>query len=256
MPFAHRIGRGSLSSYVEALWLSEGYAQPHRRERVLPTGSMDLVMRLDDAREMGSFSGARSTAFVLDTSKPLSVIGVRFKAGGGAAFIGLPAGELRDERVSLDDLWRDSAPRLRDQLLEATDPQAKLHVLEQFLLARLTRRPRCATDYALAQFQRAPGAASIGQIVEHTGLSSRRFIALFRDRVGLTPKLFARLCRFRRTLGTLQGRTDVDWADTAVACGYFDQAHLIHDFREFAGVSPAVYLRSRTGSINHVRCQD
>ena len=256
MPFAHRIVRESLSPYVETLWLSEGYTQSHRRERVLPTGRMDLVIPLDDANETGQLSGAHSTAFVLDTSKPLSVIGVRFKPGGGAAFIGLPAGELQDQSVALDDLWCGGAPRLRDALFEATDPQAKLHALEQFLLARLTRRQRSAVDYALAQFQHAPGATSVGQIVGRTGLSPRRFIAAFRDRVGLTPKLFVRLCRFRRLIDALQGQAEVDWADAAVAGGYFDQSHLIRDFHEFTGMRPAVYLRNRTGSLNHVRCPD
>jgi AraC-like DNA-binding protein len=158
--------------------------------------------------------------------------------------------------VSWDDLWRRDAARLRDAVLEAQSHQAKLRALEQFLLARLTARPNAAVQYALTQFQRASRAASIAAIVEHTGLSSRRFIASFRDEVGLTPKLFTRVCRFQRALAALQGRNQVDWADTAIACGYFDQAHMIHDFREFAGVSPAVYLRNRTGAINHVRCVD
>ena len=256
MPFAHRAGRGRLAPYVEALWLSEGYAPSHARERVLPTGRMDLVIRLDDAHDAASFSGARSASFVLDTSRPLNVVGVRFKAGGGAGFIGLPAGELHNLSVSLENLWRSDASRLREVLLESRGPEEKLHALEQFLLSRLRGTRHCAVDYALTQFQQTAGASSVRQIVEHTGFSSRRFIATFRDQVGLTPKVFARLCRFRRVVGRLQGRSEVDWADTAVECGYFDQAHLIRDFREFSGMSPAVYLRHRTGSVNHVRCPD
>jgi AraC-like DNA-binding protein len=256
VPLARRIGRGRLAPHIEALWLAEGYAPPHARERVLPTGRMDLVIRLNDAQDPGSFAGARSTSFVLDTSRPLSVIGVRFKAGGGAGLIGLPAGELHNLEVSLDNLWRSDTPRLLEELFRASDPEAKLHVLEQFLLSKLRGNRHGAVDYALTQFQRSLGASSIREIVEHTGLSSRRFIAAFRDQVGLTPKVFARLCRFRRAIGSLQGSTDVDWADTALTCGYFDQAHLIRDFREFSGMSPSVYLRHRTSSVNHVRCPD
>jgi AraC-like DNA-binding protein len=254
---AQRIVRGPLSPYIESLWLSEGYAQPHAREHVLPTGCMDLVMRLDGGgRSSGVISGARSRSIVLDTSEPLSVIGVRFKPGGGAPFIRLPAGELQDTSVAPDDLWRDGAARLREQLFEAETSQGKLQTLERFLLARLQGAGHAAVDYAVTQFQRSPTVVSVATVVERTGLSPRRFIAAFRDQVGLTPKVFARLCRFRRAIQVLQGRSQVDWVDTAVSCGYFDQSHFIHDFRAFSGMSPSRYLRNRTGALNHVRCPD
>ena len=73
-------------------------------------------------------------------------------------------------------------------------------------------------------------------------MSQRRFIEIFRNEVGVTPKAFSRLRRFQHVLGAVEHLTDVDWTDVAVECGYFDQAHFIHDFREFAGVTPSLYL--------------
>jgi AraC-like DNA-binding protein len=118
------------------------------------------------------------------------------------------------------------------------------------LLDPATRDP--AVTYALEAFaeSRPP---SIAAVVDRTGMSARRFIAAFRDQVGLTPKLACRLGRFRRVIAALGPTAPVDWTRLALDCGYFDQAHFNHEFREFAGVSPGEYLRDRTTSPNHVR---
>jgi len=92
-------------------------------------------------------------------------------------------------------------------------------------------------------------------VVDQIGLSQRRFIEIFRNEVGLTPKAFSRVCRFQHVLGQVESLTEVDWASVASDCGYFDQAHFIHDFREFAGVSPTMYLRHRE-SRNHIAIHD
>jgi transcriptional regulator GlxA family with amidase domain len=125
--------------------------------------------------------------------------------------------------------------------LERLNPQARAHP---------------AVSYAVKAFHDPQASVSVADVVEHTGLSARRFIAVFRDQVGLAPKQFDRMCRFRRAIRSIDSRTEVDWADTAVACGYFDQAHFIHDFRAFAGMTPSFYIRHRTASLNHIRAAD
>ena len=83
-------------------------------------------------------------------------------------------------------------------------------------------------------------------------MSQRRFIGLFKDEIGLTPKSFCRIRRFQRTVGLLHRTEIVDWADVAPVCGYYDQSHMIHDFQDFAGLSPTDYLARRTAHMNHV----
>jgi methylphosphotriester-DNA--protein-cysteine methyltransferase len=97
---------------------------------------------------------------------------------------------------------------------------------------------------------------SIREIAEKTGYSQRYFIELFRNEVGLRPKQFHRLCRFRKVVEAVQDLTDVDWTDIGLHAGYFDQAHLIHDFHEFSDLTPERLLRLRTPFINHVRLSD
>jgi AraC-like DNA-binding protein len=262
-----------LQDFVELLWLYEGYQQPHKKERLLPDGSMELVTNLDEDRARvydrhnsdqfqtlrGSLIvGAHSEFFVIDTAQQHSVIGVHFKPGGAFPFLGLPAGELRNTLVSLEDLWGAQAAELRDRLLEARAPQAMFRILEQTLLAqaarRLARHP--AVAYALTEFCGVPHTRTISGVTAQIGLSAKRFIDVFGDEVGLTPKLFCRIRRFQKVLRSLDRGRRVEWAAVAADCGYFDQAHFIHDFRAFSGLNPSTYLTQRTEHLNHVPLLD
>jgi AraC-like DNA-binding protein len=259
MGFIHRVTQRPLADFVDLLWLSEGYLQPHRAERVLPTGCMDLVIDLDESTAAPALvAGAQSQSIILSTGKPLNLLGVRFKPGGGFPFFGVPAGALQDQSIPLDILWGAGAETLRARLLEATTPREQVRILETALLDKL--RPEAyrhpAVSYAVKTFQQGIQPVSVADIVDRTGLSARKLIALFRDEVGLTPKMFARICRFRQVLGRIAPATAIDWADTALACGYFDQAHFVHDFRALVGLTPTTYARHRTQNLNHVRVPD
>jgi AraC-like DNA-binding protein len=87
-------------------------------------------------------------------------------------------------------------------------------------------------------------------------LSSRRFIQVFTDEVGLTPKLFCRVRRFQEAVRRIGTGQRVNWAIVALDCGYFDQAHFIHDFRAFSGLNPSAYAAQRTEHLNHVPILD
>jgi AraC-like DNA-binding protein len=244
-----------LSEFVELLWLHEYAVPSHASERVLPTGTIELVINLGD-KTSGGFealvAGPHSRFFVLDTSQPTSIVGVHFKPSGAFAFLGLPLDELRNQHAPLEALWGNRAAELREQLIAVNGTQARLLLLERTLTCWLQVSPRRhpAVAHALASFSR--GARRIADVVEETGLTSRRFIRLFNDEVGLTPKTFCRVRRFQRTIGLLHRCEAVDWADAAAACGYYDQSHMIHDFRDFAGLSPANYLSRRSEHMNHV----
>jgi len=257
-----------LSNFVALFWYYEGYALPHAKERLLPTGTTELVINLredhietygGDASAMQSFRGGvvcgpHSESFVIDTSQEESVIGVHFKPGGAFPFFKLPAGELHNLHVGLDDLWGAAACDLRDQLLAEATPEAKIRVLERQLLAQLTkplsRHP--AVSFALNEFHTVPQARTIAEVTCQIGLSARRFIQVFNEQVGLTPKLFCRVQRFQQVLRQVGMRNDVDWANVASSCGYFDQAHFIHDFQAFSGFTPTAWLALRGQHANHV----
>ena len=97
-----------------------------------------------------------------------------------------------------------------------------------------------------------PHTRTVAEVTGLIGLSPRRFIQVFSAEVGLTPKLFCRIRRFQRVVRHIAKEERVEWADVAADCGYFDQAHFIHDFRAFSGINPTTYLAQRTEHLNHV----
>ena len=251
----HHVSRKPLSDYVDYLWAAEGYVQPHAEEFVLPTCGMALVIDLDVERpDAAVIYGVRSRPLVLRTSKPLRLMAAHFAPGGGFPFAGCPAGELHNTQAPLTAFWPCEAAELTDRICEAQTNRERFRVLESFLMDRVdgSRSFNPAVRYALRQFQHRSVAHSVRDVTDEIGMSSQRFIEVFRSETSLTPKVFARLARFRRAMRRIHTATEVDWTDVALACGYFDQPHFIHDFREFSGVSPSAYLRDRT-SYNHVR---
>ena len=243
--FRHRVPEPPLSDHVAILWLYETPAPEHAQERLMPSGSMELVV---DLREPATYlAGAHSQPAFLDTNKIVHVIGAHFRPGGAYALMTMPADALHNEGASLDDVWsRAEASELRERLLAAVDP---LDLFEQALIARLRRPRNPMVRFAIEEFRRAKPVGDVGQQV---GVSQRTFISTFAREVGLTPKLYCRVRRFQRVLRMVHRREDVDWSEVALACGYFDQPHLIRDFREFSGMSPSTYLDARTEHLNHV----
>ena len=100
-------------------------------------------------------------------------------------------------------------------------------------------------QYAIGQIARQRGALSIRDLSEQMGISHKHLIALFHEEVGLSPKRFCRIRRFQGVLEAIEHSGRVDWADLACACGYYDQAHFIREFRDFAGMNPSAYLHGR-----------
>lgn len=258
-----------LAWYIERCWYYRGPVLRHARERVLPDGAMALIVSLRDEglrvydRQRGERSerldpcavaGVRSRYAVIDTAGQAPSVGVQFRPGGAGPLLGVPPGELRDAHLPLAALWGAAAGELRERLLLAATPEEAFQVLERTLLVRLARAP--AGHPAIAAFLRAPHAGSIRAAAERSGLSHSRFLRLFSAEVGLPPKLFCRIRRFQRSLHALDRPGGDRWADLAVRLGYFDQAHLIHDFRSFAGVSPRAYLARRAAHRNHVALAD
>jgi len=127
-----------------------------------------------------------------------------------------------------------------------------VHILERFLLAHAAweQQPHPAVTFALASFQ--AGRHSISEVTAQLGLSPRRFIHLFKEAVGLTPKVYCRVLRFQDTLRLIENNQQISWADLALSCGYFDQAHFIHDFQAFSNLTPQAYLAQRSPFRNHV----
>lgn len=245
-----------LDRFIDNFWYWEGDPLPHRKELIMASHSMGLLVNLADDelrhydgdqfdvvhRTRGiALGGAYTQHFAIDAHQQ-KMLGVQFLAGGAYPFFAPSAKTLHNEHVALEDFWGAAAGRLHHRIVEAPTVEAKFRVLSAALWERmarpLTRHP--AVALALARFRYAPDR--VGAVAAESGLSRRRFIDVFVEEVGVTPKLYLRLLRFNRVLGRVFGAADVDWAEIAYLHGYADQSHFNREFREFAGLTPSQYL--------------
>lgn len=255
MQFRKYIPGPPLDEFIEDFWLYEGYSGEHRREQILPSGTFELVVnlredqiriydpaRLDDYRGFAGaiVSGPYAGCFASDTAEEASILGVHFRPGGAFPFLGLPAGELANTHVELRMLWGAKASEFRERLCECTSPEEGFRLVGQHLIAAMRGRLHRAVPATMRSLC-PPNCIGVREAAQMVGLSQRHLIELFTNQVGMTPKLFSRICRLQHALGW--AATNEDWAQIALASGYFDQSHLIHDFQEFCGMTPANYHR-------------
>jgi AraC-like DNA-binding protein len=250
-----------LSRYVDLMWRTANTGMPSSRERVYPNGSMALVIHLKKPTASYYFdnrvltvrvpllAGPYSMSFHMDPSESTEVIGILFRPGAGRVFFPVPVHELHNDDIALNDLYPSEADRLLNELSSAKNEHAQFQIVERYLCVKLSRAIPIhpAVSYAIEQLCSENAFRNVRQIQRDTGFSHTRFNQLFREQVGLTPKLFGRVRRFHALLGRLQKGLPVNWAGLAADCGYFDQAHLIHDFRAFAGVTPREYSKATPG---------
>lgn len=256
-----------LRSLVKAFYYHENNLA-ESLERIVPNGQAHLMVNLceDQFRsycgvdcESVSYApgavlaGPRARATVIDTQEQRWLVAVEFKPGGAASFFKPPMSEMQDQIAGLDELWGCSGRLLREQLLEATAAEDRFRVLESVLLAQLVRLPDPAVRCAMAKLERG---ASVGATSAALGLLPRTLVRRFREQAGLTPKQFARVRRLQRVAGDVCRRERVDWSELAAHHGFSDQSHLVHEFREIAGLTPTGYRPHSPQRRNHVPVRD
>lgn len=161
---------------------------------------------------------------------------------GAQRLLGLSMREVTSRVVPIGEAFGRLAGELRDQLLEATDWPSRFAIAERFLITRLDRcpGPPPALEWALARLHATSGNLEIGSLTDELSCSRRYLITQFNDHVGVPPKLFARILRFQRACSLADGGR-LGWSEVAQLSGYYDHAHLIRDFHDFAGRTPASF---------------
>lgn len=246
-----------LAPYVESVWHCESAAALPRRERVLPDGRFHLVLNLGVGA--AAVAGLRSHYVVIDTARVSSVMGVVFRPGAARAFLSAPAVDFCDQAIHLDLVWGwRSADLLLERLREGRTAEARLGILEEALVDRMqTFKEHLpihpSMQYALHAFGDAPHIRTVADVSREIGWSRRWLSHAFAEQVGITPKRYCRLVRFQHVVREIASQRSVDWAGVALAGGFYDQAHLVREFRAFSGLSPETFLKSERPFPNHVR---
>lgn len=168
----------------------------------------------------------------------------RIRLGASDAVLGIPASEIAGRVVALEDLWGDAATReLYGRLSDARDNVAMAAALENAIAARLANageRP-AQVQLALAAADKL-AHAHVNAVACDLGVSERHLRRVFHETVGVSPKAFTKLARFHNALRAARAQAHPSWANIAAAAGYYDQAHLITDFRAIAGATPRAFV--------------
>jgi AraC-like DNA-binding protein len=233
------------------------------RHRGLPSPYLTLIFTLDEPLTMvahpdpgqppGEFGtllgGLHRTPALIAHEGAQSGIQVALRPLGARALLGLPAGELADIDVPAEAVLGGVCAELRDRVRAAAGWPERFAVLDEILLRLAGTSPEVAPEVSWAwhQLLREGGTVRVAALAAETGWSGRHLTNRFRAEIGLTPKAAARVIRFDRARHLLVSQlavvgSDTRLADLAVACGYFDQAHLAREFRSLAGCPPSQWL--------------
>jgi AraC-like DNA-binding protein len=277
--FAHQspIGHWSVSVWqpdarlvetVASMWFGEGKVA-YQRDRILPSGQSQLLINLGPPQyriEAGPpevrvpfidvwYSGLHQGPIDTEAPHGNALLGVAFSARGTFPWLGERMDGLADRIIALADALGDGVLALRERLLNTPTLEARFKVVERWLIARL--KPRSivhpAVRWAVDRIATAGGKLSIEDLAVQTGFTRKHLGNLFQQQVGLSPKALARVHRFRGALDILNRANGVvPWVDLAEQCGFYDQSHLINEFRRFTGFSPTELARRDrpdTGSV-------
>jgi AraC-like DNA-binding protein len=263
MVYIRHIPSPPLDNHIDYLYYLDG-SMPYPREKILPTGWLDLEINFGGAIQVYDASGTKSVATCVESwwagvwstygtvewPPNLQLIGIHFKPGGAYPFLKFPLSELHNQIVSADAIWGASVAELRERLYATPTIEVRLALLEQLLLARLCEVPHGlhAVRYAVREIGDHHGALSIQALSAHIGISQNHLLTQFKRMVGISPKALARLYRLKHVLHSIDPTQSVDWALIADQAHYYDQSHFSNDFRIFTGHSPLEYLRLRRQS--------
>ncbi|MGA8145640.1 MAG: helix-turn-helix transcriptional regulator [Candidatus Acidiferrales bacterium] len=237
------------AAHIECFWVHRA-DEPVRDYRVLPDGCSDIIFE-QPARDYGGLAlvGTMTRAQAFNIPARHFTFGVRFRPGMAARLVRVPGSLAVDQSIPLADAWKSSAVReLLDQLAESDSPGGSV---ARFEAALGDPAPLDPIEKSLAWLAAAHGQVPVDALASAASLSPRQFRRLCLERTGLSPKRLARVLRFRHAAAHAGARRH-GWADIALECGYYDQAHLINDFRELSGVSPAQFSALATSPLSPI----
>jgi AraC-like DNA-binding protein len=250
-----------LDRFIDDIYCLTGVPR-HCRMNVPPMPSAHLFVNLggpvrlwDSAASVqpavftdGRFMGVWTRRFAFEYPTSVRLVGVHFKPWGLSPFVDPPATELRNRWAPVDAVWQRSLDRIRNQIGDAASATETLRLLESELRSRFHEARRRGLDLVVRTGRRLEtcnGAVPVALLADAAGVSGNHLAAQFKAHVGVPPKRMARIYRFAQLMLSVDARRPVDWSVLAQTAGYFDQAHLSREFKDFTGHTPTDYLALR-----------
>ena len=229
----------------------EERARDVRTLREIPSGGVTLIVNFGPAlaiTDPGADKAVLRRSFVAGVHDAYAVtqvprrqhgLEIQLTPVGAYTLLGQPMSTLANRAVALEEVLGSAADELAERLHALPDWHTRFDLLDRalaWLLGR-GRAPSASTVWAWRRLVESEGRLPIAKLAAELGVTRKHIAERFREEVGVPPKTLARVLRFRHAVRLLH-RDELSLAEVASRCGYFDQAHLNRDFREFAGVTP------------------
>ncbi|MET0553498.1 MAG: helix-turn-helix domain-containing protein [Vicinamibacteria bacterium] len=241
-----------LAPLVDLFWYAQGRST-FPRKRLFPNGRIELLVNLGDPIRLvegvgspvlksGWLSGLHARPVVIESTYTTDCLGVRLKPAGAHALLARPLSEISGWTLDLSDLFGRAAAELAERCADARSVEDRFRRAAAWIEARAAPGSQApAVDWTVAHIERSAGSLPIAALRARTGLSKTRLADGFRERIGLSPKVYARIFRFQRLLNLLHDGP-ATLADAALETGYYDQPHMTADFRELTGMTPRAFV--------------
>lgn len=233
-----------------------------------PTSFTSMLFNYGDTYRVGNskhasllappafLTGQATQSYKLELSGRIGMVGIVFKPAGIASLFGLPMYEFTDQRINLADVLGKPLQTLHEQIVEANGPVERVQLLEQFLNRQLLKKGDTfdRTDYAANLIVDRNGVMNVGELMDELYVCRRQFERQFLQKVGVSPKYYARIRRVGYLCAQLarQRWQVADWHDLIHHCGYYDQSHFIREFTQFTGKRPTLYVKDNLELSNYL----
>jgi AraC-like DNA-binding protein len=261
-----------LNGFVDHLFYFEGLSPAHALDRFLPDGNTEIIFDLTDdtqyvydnesltpiqACRHAWVSGVRTRPITIPSGRDSRLLVVAFRKGKAYPFYPLPIHEIADAVVGAELIFGKRVLDLRERLSAARSLNQMFLLVEKFLYQQagdsicLDSSAHCI-EYAVAEILRGPNVVSLQRLSDQIGYSQKHFIDLFKKMVGVSPKQYMRIMRFQNVIQKIENQRHLHWSEIALKSGYYDQAHLINDFKAFSGFTPGEYLKKKSPLLNYI----
>ncbi len=269
MIFINHIPKPPLNQFVKNIVFHSDYNPIHTKEKLLPDGTVNIVIDLTESPKhtydnvdlskknsykKGWVSGLMKDFLIIESSKNSSMIVIQIRPGQAYNFFEFPLNEITNQIIELEDIWGTGFGELRERILEAAEPSDKITITEKYLtdLFEKQNSTKKIIDYTVAKINSCSSFIEIKKLQNEIGISHKHFIHLFEKNIGVTPKYFLRLMKFQKVLSSINFQKKINWAQLACNSGYYDQSHLINEFKKFTGFSPSNYLNQNIEYQNYI----
>lgn len=242
----------SLEKVIDYYWVEKN---GRSSIKVLPDGTARILFNLGNPIKIINAEGERNTLqgnwivgsysryYVMEQMDNTHIIGVKFKQGGAFCFIKLPIHRFTNKVVEFSKILNGESIEMTKLLLKSKCEQDVKKYLDRYFIVKIDTYDGAfdIVDFTISKVKVNGSPALIKNLCQAANISNKHLITLFNEKVGLSPKLIHRINKFLKVVDFIHKDNDNNWIEIAYQCEYYDQAHLINDFRYFSGLSPKKY---------------